>query len=304
MEIAIIGAGPAGCYTALLLNHYGFDPLLIEEHEEAGRPIHIEGIMRKEVFTDMFLPISQKSIKNNIDKVTIYYEGNNFSIRRKNMLSVIDREVFDKELSKGLNIKYDTKFLDLEKEGSGYLIKTDKGIFYSDIIIGADGPISQVRRAAKLAANIKYYSVVLFRIRTKAGMKNLVEVHFKEHSSSYSWVIPESDEVIRVGTILDDPHQECADFIDDMGIKGEFLDEIRGISHIGYCETVKDNVALVGKAACQVKPLGGGIYCEMKAAEVLAKCIKDKQLYSYEQNWKKVFGKVTKPDLIVHQIFG
>lgn len=301
MKITIIGAGPVGCYTASLLKHYGIVPLIIEEHKEVGRPVQCAGIVGREVFEDLVLPLSRCSIVNQIDGAIVCFGDDNFSIKKEGVAYVIDREVFDKELAKGLNIEYNTKFLGFEMGNSGYLIRTDRGNFYSDIIIGADGVNSLVRRAAKLSTDIRYYKGVQFRIRTKPKRGNLVEVHFK--SLLFSWVIPEGNGVIRVGALLRKRDRDSGNFIEDLEIRGEILEKIGGLIPVGYFDTAKENIALVGDAACQVKPLtGGGIYYGLKSAQILARCIKDGRLASYDRDWKKLFGREIRFGLMARRI--
>jgi len=301
MKTIIVGAGPVGCYTALLLKHYGIDSLIIEEHKEVGKPVRCAGVVGREVFEDLILPLSKKSIKNQLDGAIIYYNGGNFLIKRERVAYVIDREAFDKELSKGLNIEYNTRFLGFGKRSSSYLIKTNRGNFYSDILIGADGANSRVRKAVWLSSDVEYYKGVQFRIRTESKRRNLAEAHFK--SPFFSWVIPEGNGIIRAGTLSRKEDCEHGDFIKDLRIKGEILDKVEGLIPVGYSDTIRENVALVGNAACQVKPLtGGGIYYGLKCAEILARCIKDGKLPSYDRNWKKLFGREIRLGLLVRRI--
>ncbi len=60
---------------------------------------------------------------------------------------------------------------------------------------------------------------------------------------------------------------------------------------MGICQnTVDGNIALVGGAACQLKPLTyGGVYFGLKAAEILADCIANDSLKEYDARWKKEF---------------
>lgn len=289
MKIVIVGAGPIGCYTARLLKSYGFNPLVIEEHREIGRPVHCAGVVGGETFRDKALPISRKAIKNRIDGAIIRYGHKSLQIKRKGVAFVIDREVFDKELGRGLDVKYETRFLGFEKNKKGYLIETDKGEIQADILIGADGARSQVREAANLKANIKYKRGVQFRLRRKLGHDNLVEVHIKK--PFFSWIIPEGNRMVRAGIISDNPYHDLTKFLSERNIGGKIVDKFGGLVPLGGCHTVEGRVALVGDAACQVKPLThGGIYYGMKSAEILVQCIIGGKLSSYDKRWKKKFG--------------
>jgi len=72
-KIVIVGAGPIGCYLGQLLKQAGFDPLILEEHSEVGRPVQCAGIVGRRVFEDLKIKPSEKSILNTIDGAKIYY---------------------------------------------------------------------------------------------------------------------------------------------------------------------------------------------------------------------------------------
>jgi len=64
---------------------------------------------------------------------------------------------------------------------------------------------------------------------------------------------------------------------------------------VGLTKNYYKNIALVGDAAVQVKPLtGGGIFYGLKSAELLAECIRDNRLDEYDRRLKRKFGKEIK----------
>lgn len=286
-KIVIIGGGPVGCYTAQVLRIYGYDPLVIEEHNEIGRPVHCTGLVGNRVFTDKSpLRTVNSSIINVINGAVIHHDGQYFTIERKNVAYVIDRERFDKDLSKNLNILYQNRFIGLEKTKNGYIIETDKNELFADIVIGADGANSLVRRTLSPNIDLKCYRGVQLRIKTKLRHKDLVEVYLKK--PSFFWIVPEKKDIARIGTISENPYKDLKSFLREEKIKGEILERFGGLAAIGICDTtVKDNIALVGDAACQVKPLTyGGIYFGLEAADILTSCIKENRLSDYDALWK------------------
>lgn len=302
MKIVIVGAGPIGCYAAQLLKKDGFRPVLIEEHREVGKPIHCAGLIGKDVFKDSKIPLSKKSIINTINGATIHLDEERISLNRKEVAYVIDREIFDKELGKDLEIGYKIKFLGLEKINSGYIIETDKGDIKADLVIGADGALSSIRQAIGAKSSVKYLKGVQFRMRTNLKEKDFVHVYLKK--PYFYWLIPETKNTIRVGVISENPYHNLLDFLKENSIKGEVLEKFAGSISIGLCQILKERVALVGDAGCQMKPSTyGGIYYGMRAAEILSMCIKEDRLEKYPEIWRERFEKEIKIGLKIRKIY-
>lgn len=334
MEIVIVGAGPIGCYTAQLLKKCGINSFrIIEEHDEVGKPVRCAGIVGKPVFEDSLIPLSRSSILNQINGTSFFYRGDSFKIERSGVALVIDREKFDKELSQGLEVECGRRLLEIEKEqdkGSRYRLKTNQGDIWADIVIGADGPRSRVRKFIDSKGNnsngcdgsdgpgpgeTNFYKGVQYRIKLEdlKGVKDLEDevfsgemtrVYMREGIPFFVWIIPEGNGIIRLGVIAENGRRELERVIEEEGIKGEIIDRLAGIIPLGLCQSVYKKVAVVGDAARQVKPLtGGGIYYGMKAAEILVGCIQEGTLAEYDKRWKSKFGREIKFGLWARKVY-
>jgi len=304
MRITIVGAGAIGCYLGRLLRKYGFSPLILEEHSEIGVPKHCAGLVGSSFFTSSRVSLPQDIIiKNQVDGAIISYQNQSFMLKREKVAFVIDREKLDKKLSEGLEVKKEAKLLTLEKKGEEYLLYTNKGTFRSTLVVGADGATSTVRKISRLKLKPTYFRGIQFRIHQKITPQNMVQVDFTRPFLHFCWLIPEDEKIIRVGSISPDPLKSLESFMKKKKIKGKIIEKMGGILSIGYGEICKEGIFLVGDAACQVKPLsGGGLYYGMRGAEILADCIKEGNLSSYNAKWKKGTGKEIKSALKIRKI--
>lgn len=303
-RIVIIGAGPIGCFTGQLLKVNGYMPLLIEEHAEVGRPLHCTGLVGNKVFSEKHpFKIPTSSILNEINGAVIHFEGQSFMLERKKVAFVIDRERFDKDLSRGLDIAYDNRFVGFERNKNGYIVETDKNEIPADVIIAADGANSAMRRLLGQDSSISYYKGLQLRLKSRPRFKDFVEVYLTK--SSFFWIVPEREDIVRVGTLSERPHSDLSHFIKSAKLKGELLEKFGGIVSVGICNnTVRDKVVLVGGAACQVKPLSyGGVYFGLKAANILVSCIKNNRLSDYDSLWKKELASDIKIGIKMNQIY-
>jgi flavin-dependent dehydrogenase len=282
------------------------------------------GIVGRQVFNNTLLPLSKASIINQIEGALIFYGDNNFLIKRPGVAYVIDRERFDKELSQGLNVECGKKLMEIRRGESGYVLKTNVGDIYADLVIGADGSKSKVRKfidfdlkeykekkKERSIINNKRHCYVGMQYRIKLDNAiydsdlNIAQVYMYEGVPFFIWIIPENKGIIRLGIIAQDGWQQLDSFIKKYNIKGEIIEKLAGIIPLGLVNnTYYKNIVLIGDAASQVKPLtGGGIYYGLKAAEILVECIREGKLAEYDKRWKRKFGREIEFGLKARQVY-
>ncbi len=178
MRIVIVGAGPVGCFTARLLEQAGFHPILLEEHNEVGKPVQCAGIVSADIIALMQPFISDGAIINTINNFSINTPWQEtFSVNKDGVAAILNREKFDACLGKGLEIHLGETVTSIEQNTKGYLLRTAQGKEYeTDILIGADGVDSIVREYFLKRNNHKredrnfeltYYYGLQYQIRLK-----------------------------------------------------------------------------------------------------------------------------------------
>ncbi|MBU7016487.1 MAG: NAD(P)/FAD-dependent oxidoreductase [Theionarchaea archaeon] len=298
MDIIIAGSGLAGCYTGQLLKKKGFTPMLLEEHPEIGKPVQCAGLIGRETVETSLIPFPQGVIKRQIDGARFFLKNEWFEIERTRAAHVIDRAGLDKHFSQGLDIHRKEKVLDVNAN-TVIEVTTTKGKYTCDVLLGCDGPFSTVRKANSFPLEAAFYPGAQY-VMSHEPEDDFVELHVSP--PFFFWLIPVTEETTRIGYIGPDPIHELTRFIERKEIKGEIIEKQAGAISLGNGKIATKNVALLGDAACQVKPLtGGGIFYSMKAAEIAVEHLDN--LLQYEKEWKENYGREISTGLKLRKIY-
>jgi len=281
--IAIIGAGPVGCYAASLLAD-NFEVAVFEEHPTIGLPVQCTGILTSEIFS--FIPRRNDFIVNKASKVRIFAPNNKFlRLELEKPDSIVDRQRLDNYFynlakKKGAKFYISHKFLGIKD--SQALVKDLKSgrakKFGFDYIIGADGPLSAVAKAAGLYGNRKLFVGLQAVVRKRNN--NIID--FYPLQNGFGWAVPENKSALRVGlACTKNTREEFQKII--RKYKGKVLAKQGGLIPLfnpsaSFC---KENIFLIGDAAGFVKATtGGGIIPGLKSAEIAANAIKNRTSYA------------------------
>jgi digeranylgeranylglycerophospholipid reductase len=323
-DIAVVGGGPAGSFSALFAANSGARVTVFEEHSTIGSPTHCAGHVSLSGLKQLGLDLPSPLIENTFRSAAFFSpSGKRFSVRFPSpMTCAIDRQLLDQHLasiasSKGARFLLGSrvKLIIEQQRGTKGLVINVKGEMekiMSNLIINAEGISSAILKNEGLKPFddkmvVKAVSVELDQIHDVEN--DCVEVYFgsKFADGFYAWIIPKRDDTAKVGlaTRRGNPRQCLERFKSNHGTAGRKLRKSR-ITRIAYhpiplggpiSKTYANGFLAVGDAASQVKPTtGGGIVkgltCAKIAGEVAASAVKegtfsDKFLKRYEDQWKQ-----------------
>lgn len=317
-DVTIIGASIAGSRVADLISK-DCKTLLIEEHEKIGMPLQCSGLVSHRLLE--LLPDFPKEIIINKIKSAKFYSpnGNCLELSPKHPVHVIDRVKLDRFLfdkaSERATVKTGEKFQEFKRIDNSLLIKTNKDAYKSEILIGADGPDSIVRKQMKIEPK-KTILGVQATVKGKFD-PNSVELWFgsKVAPDFFAWVVPIDNDLARVGLAA---NKNIMHFYESFLIKR--VGHVRKPDVVGKIpyglldRTSEKRVMLVGDAAFQIKPFsGGGIVYGLAASEICANaCMKsleknifDKKFFmeNYDKRWKEKLSKPIRKGLMLRKLF-
>lgn len=285
--IHIVGAGPAGSYSAYLLAKLGHKTTLYEENKRPGTPVQCTGIVTTSI--EKILRLNKSSVLNRISKVRIHSpEGSSVSLNLKNQNLILDRSKFDENLADMA-----------EKEGTKLILgkkwkKNTTNLKKEDYLIGADGPKSDVAKSYGLYGKRKFWMGTQATVK----IKNDNTVEFYPYLGTIAWLVPVNEETARIGVMArNNPAPILKHLMKKIAPNAKTISRQGGLipEYLPSLKTQKKNIFLIGDAATQVKATtGGGIIQSLRAAICLANSIKNKT--SYQKAWKKELGL----DLWIH----
>lgn len=321
-DVLVAGAGPVGLYLAGLLGKSGLAVTVLEEHDSIGRPNHCSGLVSRNL--DLFVRPMREWIEHEVSGAIISSGSASISLRKTRPAAyVIDREMFDLSLSEGLDVRPGTRVEGVSageegnssKEGAsrlrsekGIAVKTNKGVFRAQMLIGCDGANSVVAR--HFGSRPKKLLMGVIGITREEDYSENVEIMIDKTRArdGFFWKIP------RGRTTEYGLFSSKADFLElekFFGIKP--AERRTGLIPLGPGKTYFNRAVLVGDAAGMSKPWsGGGLIYGLTAARIAANVVceafnqndfSEGFLSRYESGWKKEIGRQIQVGMFGRGIF-
>lgn len=327
-DITVIGAGPAGCLAASTAAELGTDVLMLEEHPSPGLPVFCGEAISVETLAAVGLKPEPPIINQPMRKLNIYTpNGKHVTISTDKVRGyTINRDVFDglladKAVAAGVTLMVNAKAEEVtKKNGIVVGVKAEHHgetlNIKSNIVIGADGHASMVRRSALGIPYFKSFAVCAQYTLTGLNIQepDAIEVWLgrKYTPGGYAWVFPKSRTVanVGIGVRINQATKSAVLYLQDFISQNPDLREGTIIHKTGgVCpatgtldKIVDDGVMLVGDAAGQTIPMTGAgiesaIHAGKMAGRVASKAIQEgdtskTRLEEYPETFNRHWGKL------------
>ena len=315
-DVVVVGAGPAGSYSASELTGLGHSVAVVEQKSAPGLNVCCTGIISTECF-DSF-GISPDVILSGVSSVKFFSpSGRCLRLQSEKVQAyVLDRLLFDQAIasnahSQGVQYLFDSQVIDIaQREDSVEVVVLCQGsreILTARAVIIANGLKSRFPQKLGLG-KIKSF---LIGAQAEVEAKDIdeVEVYFSQQIApgSFAWLVPTSGNKALAG-LLSPSHAKSylekfllSPFCQGRVTSKEVKIMQKAIPMRALPHTYGARIIVVGDAAGQVKPTtGGGIYFGHLGAKIAARVLNDAlshddlsaaRLSHYQKEWKVKIGK-------------
>lgn len=288
-DVVVVGGSAAGLYTAASVARGGRQVHVLESKpalDPAPRTLIVTNHFRSQVNGS-----AGASILNEIRRFELFTDGRSATVFLRHPDLIIERSRLIRSLAReaesaGARFEYDTRFLGLSPNGNGLHLEVDRAgqreRLQADCVVGADGAVSRVARAAGWPP-VETVPLVQAVVKLpKDCPPDTTRVWFVPDDTPYFyWLIPESEQRAALGVIGEHGRDTKLRFDRFLEKKGFEPLEWQGARIPVYQRWVpvqrtlgKGEVYLVGDAAAQVKVSTiGGIVTGFSGAQGVANAI-------------------------------
>jgi len=310
MQVAIVGAGPAGAHLAHLLAKNGHAVKLFDAREAWEKPCG-GGVTSKALAEFSFLERKDWP-RQRITKVRLVAgSGREVTFKTSEELAVYSRAELSR-LMRTLAVESGatlicTRVDKTTRVNGKWEIACGDKTYVADLLVGADGASSVIRRRVGVHFTSQDFSYALgWHVRCPSDRTpERIDIKYLKDFTGYIWAFPRTDHVsygiaskYREWT----PAQlkdKLRSFMASEQVNTQVEWQFYAAMLPALAESSWDRLrvvndaegwALIGDAAGFVDPLTGeGIYYSLKSADLLAKAVETKP-GDYEEMWRREFG--------------
>ena len=273
IDVAIVGAGPAGLISAREAAKEGAEVTVFEEHGEIGEPERCAGLLSVRGLERLSLEISRSFLQNVVRGACFITESGRryfFDVGRP-VAVVVSRRRFDQALGgqaekRGAKIFLKTRVKRVTKGGGYFVIETNRGAFKARWVIDAEGAGASILRRF-LGMGVESGRWIPIRQLLVEGHnldRRYVYIYFKSYLPHFfAYLIPIDEDLGKLGAAsrVPDLKERLRRFI------GEEFPEVRVLEEFGYVIYtgfplsmlgIERGFVPVGDAAGHVKATTGG----------------------------------------------
>jgi digeranylgeranylglycerophospholipid reductase len=320
-DCCVIGGGPVGAVAARSAARNGARVLLVEKGGAPTYPDRCTGIVSPRLLEEAGL--DQRVIVRRI-RGGIIHAPNSRYLRIEaadTRAVVIDRRLFNirlLEMAEAVGVEFCTESLVTGLDNGSVTIERNGATYQAEakVVIGADGPRSQVAAWVKLPPQGEILLGLQAMVRYEAEEPDFIEVFFDQELAPgfFAWVVPAEEGIARVG-LATSQMKGSSDFLKRFlkKLKLKPLKINAGLIPLGpRPQTVAPGVMVVGDAAAQAKPTsGGGLYTGICAAKIAGQIAAENAhgsregdgLGAYEKQWREKLDRELSLGMALRRLF-
>jgi geranylgeranyl reductase family protein len=310
-DVIVVGAGPAGCYTAYLLAKQGHEVLLLEEHAAPGEQVLCSGIIGIEAFEEM--PLPRETVQSRLQDALFVSPGNKeFHYQPDADLAyIVSRHAFDAALARmalaagaGMMVNAHAERITVDDEGVKLNILKEKEpvVLEARLCVLATGFGTGLLSRAGFEEPLPVVQGAQVELEMADLSESEIYLGREVAPGGFAWAVPLGNRRARVGITTD---HRAPSYLQKLLQHPKLRDRLAGSSfRIQSCpipigtraNCVLDRLMVVGEAAGQVKTTtNGGIYYGMLCAGIASEAanealraddLRRERLLPYDQRWR------------------